>query len=134
MDFKCFLPPVRKNTYIFLIYGDPMSVFSDYWNIDPVQVCSTSYNAVCHCHLKYILIQKWPKLTIFQNWVNLTSFETSCIYKFWQLQKCKLLNMKTNLVLTFVPWKYNFEVVLTRKEIMDKTYHFTHQNEWFFIF
>ena len=57
------------------------------------------------------------KIDNFQNWVNLNSSKTPCIYaNFDNFENVILLHMKTNVVLTFVPGKYNLEVVLTRKK------------------
>ena len=52
----------------------------------------------------------------------------------FDVQNYILLKMQINVVLTFVPWKFNVEVVMTIKKIKDTTPYFTHKNKWFIIF
>ena len=66
--------------------------------------------------LKKYFNPKMAKIDIFQNWVNLNSSETPVYANVDNFQNIILLNMKTNVVLTFVPLTYKFEVVLTRQK------------------
>ena len=73
------------------------------------------------------------KIDIFvKMWWTLTPLRHSTYANFDNFQNCILLNMNTNVVLTFA----HENIIRSssyKTKIKDKTLHFSHQNEWFFI-
>ena len=116
----------EKCIYIFNLWRSYKGL-SEYWNIYPVQACSTSHPAGCHSHLKNILMQKWPTLTFFKIWWTSTLLRHPVYANFDIFQNVILLNIKTN-VLTVAPWKYSFKVVMQKKYTGQNTPFYS--SEW----